>query len=411
MAPRSFNRTAPGRIEVREGGGGLSVVGLPFLLVGLAAVLVGLDVVPLQQYGVRVGASASALLLIGPAFMLVGGALVFGRSWTTLSSADRTIVKQFGLLVPMRTTAHRVDAYTAVMLDFVRGDSDSPDSYPVSLQARAGRNLRLFSSTRYAEARERATAVAELFNLPIEDSSTGRAVRRSAAQADMSLQNRQRIEHARDERIARPALMRSTVTDSHGTVTIVIPNARLHPVWFLFFFVPAIAPVMLVTPFLRFFEQSQTPDVVTWSFVAFLIIVFGVLPVSAGISAFLKSRRGRTTITASNAGVRVDERRLFRTRQTAAYSAADILDIDYAPDQFVSARATAAQVQADRPAMAAPPVGEMTERILRFLRTMTRSGGVTIVTRHGQTTFGQGLDEREVRYLHYLLRQALSPNP
>jgi hypothetical protein len=33
---------------------------------------------------------------------------------------------------------------------------------------------------------------------------------------------------------------------------------------------------------------------------------------------------------------------------------------------------------------------------------------VTITTRQGQTTFAQGLDDREVRYLHYIVRRALA---
>jgi hypothetical protein len=411
MAPRSFNRIAPGRIEVREGGGGLSVFGLPFLIVGIAAGLVGLGVLPMHEYRIAVGTSAAALMLIGLTFTLVGGALVLGRSWTTLSSADRSIVKQIGLLVPMRTTAYRADEYAAVLLEFVRGDSDTSDSYPVSLQAREGSNLRLFSSTQYAEAREQATAVAELFNFQIEDSSTGRAVRRTAAQADMSLQNRQRIEHERDEMVVRPASTRSEVSEGNGGVTIIIPAARAHPALFLFFVIPIAAPVLLVAPFLDFFRQSQTPDTVAWVFLGFLIVAFGLLPVYAGLSAFLQSRRGRTVIAASPAGLRIDERRVWKTRAIAAYSAADILDIDYVPDPFVSTRATAAEGQAQRPTMASPPAGEATERILRFLRTMARSGGVTIVARQGQTTFAQGLDDREARYLHYVVRRALSPEP
>lgn len=410
MPPASFQRPAPGRIEVREGGGCLAIFGLPFLIVGLAASMIGYAGLELQNYAIAPDMSQLGFMVIGSTFTLIGGALVFGRSWIMLSSADRTIVKRVGLLVPMTRRAYRVDNYSLVLLEFVRGDSDTSDSYPVSLKSREGRNLRLFSSNQYAEARERATAVADLFNFQIEDSSTGRPVRRSAAQSDMSLQHRQRIEHERDELVARPAWMRSTVSEGQGTVTIVIPNARVHPALFLVFFLPIVAPVMLVEPFLRFFRQSQTPNVVAWTFVGFLILVFGALPAYAGISALLKSRRGRTTITASPAGVRIDERRMFRTRTLASYSAADILDVDFASDQFASARATAEDVRAQRPTMAAPPVGEATERILRFLRTITRTGGITIVTRRGQTTFAQGLDDREVRYLHYRVRQTLSPS-
>jgi hypothetical protein len=412
MPSPSFQRPAAGRIEVREGGGCLAIFGLPFLLVGMAAAVLGYGGLELQKYPIAPDTSQTALMLIGSTFTLVGGALVFGRSWIRLSSADRTIVKRVGLLVPIITRAYRVEDYTAVLLEFVRGDSDSSDSYPVSLKSRKGRNLRLFSSNQYAEARERASAVADLFNFQIEDSSTGRPVVRSVAQADMSFQSRRRIEPERDELVVRPAVMRSTVSDENGGVTIVIPAARVHPALFLLFAIPIAAPVLLVPPFLRFFRESQTPDVVARLFLGLLIVAFGVLPAYSGLSAFLKSRRGRTTIAASAAGVRIDQRRVWKTRTLAAYSAADILDVDYARDQmFSSARATAGEVQARRPAMTSTPTSDAVERALRFLRTITRSGGVTITTRQGQTTFAQGLDDREVRYLHYIVRNALSPKP
>src|SRR5688500_6015262 len=197
MPPPSFQRPAAGRIEVREGGGCLAIFGLPFLFVGMAAAVLGYGGLELQKYPIAPDTSQTALMLIGSTFTLIGGALVFGRSWIMLSSADRTIVKRVGLLVPMTRRAYRVDNYSLVLLEFVRGDSDTSDSYPVSLKSREGRNLRLFSSNQYAEARERATAVADLFNFQIEDSSTGRPVVRSVAQADMSFQTRRRIEHER----------------------------------------------------------------------------------------------------------------------------------------------------------------------------------------------------------------------
>ena len=354
----------------------MAVFGLPFLGAGIFVTLIGAGVVPLQNFQTAPWFMVPAPLFMGLAFTLVGGALVFGRSWTTLSSADRTVVMQVGLLVPMSTTTYRVDDYNGVILEFIRGDSDSSDQYPVSLKARAGRSLRLFSSTQYADARERATAVAELFHFEIEDSSTGRQVRLSAAQADQSLQHRQRIEHQRDEIVVAPASMRSDVSESNGIVTIVIPAARVHPALYLFFLIPIAVPVLLVEPFFRFFRQSQTPDVVAWIFLGFLVIAFGVLPAHTALHAFLKSRRGRTTITVSTAGVRIEERRIWKTRTLALLAADDILDIDCATPKSAIER-------------------------------LAQVGGVTIKTRQGLTTFAQGLDDREMQYLQYVVRQGL----
>lgn len=408
MPLRSFHQIAPGRLEVREGGGCLAIFGLPFLAAGIFMMLICAGVVRLQGGESAPWFMMPVLLFMGLAFTLVGGTLVFGRSWTTLSSGDRTVVMQMGLLAPMSTKTHRVDDYNGVMVEFIRGDSDSADQYPVSLRARGGQNLRLFSSNNYAVARERATAIAALFDFEIEDSSTGRPIRLSAAQANLSFQHRQRIEHQRDEIIVRPASMRSDVSDSNGVITIVIPAVRVHPALYLFFLIPIAVPVVLFEPFVRFFQQSQTPDVVAWIFLGFLVTLFGVLPAHTALNAFLKSRRGRTTITASTAGVRIEERRVWRTRTLASLAAADILDVDHPSDpMLVSSRDTAAEVQARRPSMASPPVGAGTERALRLLRRLSKTGGVVIKTRQGLTTFAEGLDDREVRYLHYVVRRAL----
>jgi len=389
MPRRSFRQTAPGRLEVREGGGCMAMFGLPFFGAGIFMMLTCAGVIRLQGGDSAPWYMMPALLFMGLAFTLVGGALVFGRSWTTFSSGDRTVVMQRGLLAPMSTRTYRVDDYNGVIVAFVRGDSDSSDQYPVSLRARAGHNLRLFSSTNYADSRERATAIAALFHLEIEDSSTGRPVRLSATQADMSLQHRQRLEQQRDDRIVRPASMRSDVSEANGIATIVIPVTRVHPVLFLFFLVPVAVPVLMVEPFFRFFRQSHTPDVVSRIFLGFLILAFGVLPAYSALSAFLKSRRGRTTITASAAGVRIEQRRVWRTRTLASLAAADIVDVDYVPD----------------PLFASSP--DTTERAVRFLRSLGKTGGVTIKTRQGLTTFAEGLDDQEIRYLHYVVRQAL----
>jgi len=377
----------------------MTLFGVPFLAAGLFLMLAGAGIVPLETG--RPPSMRLGFLAFGLPFVLVGGGLVFGRSWTTLSATDRTVVKQMGLLVPMRSTSYRVDEYNGVLLDFIRGDSDTADQYPVSLRARAGGNLRLFSSTTYSEARQRAAAIAALFHFEIEDSSTAHPVRMTAAEADMSFQHRRRLEHQRDEPIARPASMQSDVRDDGGSVTIVIPARRWHSAAYLFFLLPIAVPVFLVGPFSQFFRQTRTPDVVSLVFLAFLIGAFGLLPAYSAMSAFLKSRRGRTTVTVSSAGVRLDERRVWKTRTLASFPASDILDVDY------SAAGTLAEMQIRRSSMAAPPVGKGTELVLNAMRKLSSNGGVTIKTRQGMTTFGDGLDDSEVRYLHYLVRRTL----
>ena len=152
-------------------------------------------------------------------------------------------------------------------------------------------------------------------------------------------------------------------------------------------------PVLLFDPLSRFFRQTKTPDVVSVVFLGFLVVAFGVLPAYSALSAFLKSRRGRTIVTASPAGVRIEERDISKTRTRATLPAADILDID---DNATAPTAGSAAI----------------EPLLKTLHKLGVGGGVTIKTRQGLTTFAEGLDHDEVRYLHYVVERALIwPNP
>jgi hypothetical protein len=300
----------------------------------------------------------------------------------------------------MSATAHRVDDYTTVVLDFHRGDSDTADQFPVSLRARAGRHLKLFSPTDYGEARERAMAIASLFHFDIEDATTDHPITLPAAQADLSLQHRLRLEHQRPASVSRPPTMRSEISSANGEVRIVIPARPIHPACFLFFLIPAAVPIFLVAPFSRFFRESNTPDVVSWVFLAFLTMAFGVLPVFGGLKLLVGSRLGRTTIGVSGSGIRIDERRLWKTRPAASHAATDIVDIDYST--------SGALLTSLKPHHGPQPVIDPgMERMLTAVSRLAGQTGLTIKTRRGFTTFGEGLPDDEIRYLHFIIRHAI----
>ena len=128
---RPLQLVTPDRLQIREGGGCLSVFGIPFF-----------------------------------------GGLAFGRSWTTIDRAQREVLKQWGLLVPLRRQSIPLEGYTAVTLGFVQGDSDSADTFPLTLKARSGADLPLCSLTQYAKARECARAIAEHLHMQIEVAAT-----------------------------------------------------------------------------------------------------------------------------------------------------------------------------------------------------------------------------------------------
>ena len=74
---------------------------------------------------------------------------------------------------------------------------------------------------------------------------------------------------------------------------------------------------------------------------------------------------------------------------------------------YASARETADEMRRSHSSAMAAPVGPGTEHVLKVLRKLVKGNGITIKTRQGLTTFGEGLDDPETRYLHDVGRRAL----
>jgi hypothetical protein len=200
------------------------------------------------------------------------------------------------------------------------------------------------------------------------------------------------------------------VTSEAGRTRIEIPVTRTHPILIGVLCLPIVVPVVMVAPLSQFFRQSQTPDVVGWIFNGFLVTAFGILPAIAALNAYRRSRRGRTIVTVSTEGIRIEERGAWRTNQVASLPATDILDLDYSTRaSFVdSARRSAEQKVFDAGhSPSAVTVGPRTERILNALSSLAKGRGLTVKTRTGLTTFGQGLADDEIQYLYSVVRRAL----
>ena len=97
-----FRLVAPDRLQIKEGGGCLSVFGLPFLLAGIFVVLIGLRIVPVRNAADVPVWAWPLIVLMGLVFVVVGGGLVLGRRWITLDTTRGTLRRQWGLLVPLR---------------------------------------------------------------------------------------------------------------------------------------------------------------------------------------------------------------------------------------------------------------------------------------------------------------------
>ena len=373
----SYQKMAPGVLQIREGGGVLLLFGLPFLAAGIFLVLAALGVVPSSNADELPAFAWPLIGLMAVACVAVGGALSFGRSWTIVDVNQRRIVKRWSLLLPLREWMYPLGEYTAVTLGFVRGDSDTSDQFPVSLKARAGADVPLCSFTSYAESRACAAAVAQHLLLDLVDASTDHPIRLSPGQADGPLQRRMWRERTPGESVSRPRDARSQVSREAGTVRIVIPRWRMHPVFLAAALIPIVIPLVFVPPLSEFFRQTSTPTGIAWGFLAFIIGGFGVLPAMTLVNAFLQSRRGATIVSVSRQGLRIEERGAWRTRLVTSFAATDIIDVDFSTREstMASARLAAEQQGLPRHRPDRVVVGPRAEWLLGALARLPRAEG------------------------------------
>jgi hypothetical protein len=398
-----LRQVAPDRLEIREGGGCLSVFGVPFLAAGVFVTLIGARIVPVENARDIPLWAWPLIVLMGLVFVAVGGGLVLGRRWTILDAGRGTISKQWGLLVPMRGEAHSLASYDAVIVRFEAGDSDTADGYPILLRAKSGgTDLTLQSSTQYGESREGAAAVAKFLHFPLVDAVTTHESVLAADRADAPFPE-QMPEAAPRGDAARPLRMQSRVRESSRTVEIVLPGPGFN--WRKLVG-PAIcvgALAYLAPEVLRFFRQTHTPEAVQMVFLGFAILIFVVIPLVSVLNAVRSAIRGRTLVTASPEGMVIEERGAWRAQWTRL-PAAEILGLDYgtAEEAFDPARGDAARRDPARRGLA--------PRWIAMMRRLVRSKGITVKSRKGLFTFGAGLPDDEVRYLHTLVARALG-NP
>jgi hypothetical protein len=366
--------------------------------------------VPLQN-AAQVPAWAWPLIfLMGLVFVAVGGGLVLGRRWTTLDTGQGIIRKEWGLLVPLQGEQYALQDYSAVVLRFEAGDSDTADRYSVLLRARADRaDLSLSSTTEYGGSRQQAAAVARFLGLPLVDASTDHESVSSADQVDTTLQERMRAGEDRRQEAARPLRMQSQVRESSRGVEIILPGLGFQRGALIGFAISTGILAYVAPQLLRFFRHTHTPEAVQFFFLGFAVLLFVVIPLTGVINSLVLAKRGRTLVTASAEGITVEERGAWRVK-TTRIPAADILGLDYSTAEaaLTSARRDAERrlTQTGR-TFPSPGRGSAEPRWLSAIRRLVKSRGITVKGRGGLVSFGAGLPDEEVRYLHASVVRAL----
>jgi hypothetical protein len=400
----TLTQTAPDKLEIRSGGGVLSLFGLPFLAAGVFLLCAGLGIVELENSDEIPRWSHALIVLMGLVFAAVGGGLFFGRTWTTIERTRGFLTRRHGLIVPMRVEKHLLCEFDTVVLAFRSGDSDSSDRFPVRFHPKAGgKEYPLCEPAEYATARAYAEQIAGLLGLPIKDATTDNATTLAADEFSAPFQKRARQDDLR--RADHPRTLRSHVEEGADGVTITIPGPRRHPATLLLLAAPAGALWWVTKALFPLFEGSDTPEMVQWIALGF-IALFALFPTVGLVSSIVRPKRAGTSIRASASGIVVEEKKGWKEK-TTTIPAGDILDIDFNTRQGSLRSAYEMAIAQGQVRSRVPRSMQSLPSWFKWIYGIIPSKGITVKSRTGLHVFAAGLPDDEVEYLHSIITRAL----
>ncbi len=396
----------PDVMEKRSGGGCLALFGTPFFLAGLFAVLVGLGIL-----GPR-GGNGLAAGFVGLVFMVVGGVFILGRSGWVVDRREGRIVEWQGLIVPLRRTVHPLSGFTGVRLEG-RHDNKST-TWTVQLSGvEAGREITLERTGDEGQARQTAEALARFLNQPLEEVSQGRRLVREPNHLNESFRDRvRRLGQKTGVFPPQPIPMRTRVEPSpEGGLILTIP-ARANGPRGLRSLVPSLIFAGIAAfVFLPGLLELPAPPVVHLIFAGFIVVFAILLPILRGVLGLVRAAREKTVVTATSAFLRLEESRRGKKR-TVEIPAEELEDLVYLDRQSTLKGVEMPGVKklpefgdTGSPRL---PDGRPVPNILLSIMKLVPTQGITARSDKTALTFGAGLPDAELAYLHALIVRTMT---
>ncbi|PKN37401.1 MAG: hypothetical protein CVU62_10445 [Deltaproteobacteria bacterium HGW-Deltaproteobacteria-2] len=396
-------------LEMRSGGGCISIFGLPFLLVGIFIMQIPLGIIPVQRSGTL---PAIFVVLIGCVFAAVGACLVFGRSGIILDRGRGSIIQWYGLLVPMKRTEYLLESVGQVEINFASGDSKSAATWPVTIASESiAKPISVSQPTSFIEARQVAEELARFLRKPLVDYSTGEKVTHDPEHLDESYRDRvRRTGEAVSSLPPEPPNIRSQVERTGEGLIINIPalaNSRFQyiPVYFSLIFAGGVAWFFL-RPILMF----TMPEFIRNIFLGFFGLFFIAVPVISALRTVYRRKKEFERITVTKTFLRLEALKQGKSI-TMEIPTAELEDL-VAPTTRgamntieVSGMKKVSLGDTGTPRM---PDGRPVPRFLVSLMKMVGSRGITARSDKTFIGFATGLDEAEVTWLFALIRKTIA---
>jgi hypothetical protein len=404
--PAPFRIDGEKRLVFKQGGGCLSVFGLPFLGAGIFLLLIFAGVIPLQNANVIGGWERVGMLFMGIAFTVAGSSLVFGRKLLAIDLPRGIISETWCFFAPVKSNTARLRDFHLVTLRFSEGNSDSPDRYPLALEDKNGKNcFKIFSPAEYGAACNLAHALADYLSFPFEEHVSATTTVYDPHKTEETIQTPPEAPQAAP---ARPATMRSTVKTMKDGLEIFIPYPAFLPI-VVFIVIVMVFIFSNFFPSFRSFKNirfDKTSDVFELIFFGAFFLFF-LFPLLRLFLAFTRRKSFGWTIKVVSGCLTLEEKTPGRPK-LRTFSAAEVLSIDYAgPSSDARLRDIIKPSQGQNPFApgAASSGSSAGNKVLAALAL--RSNHLVLKTQNDIVAFGQGLSREEAVYLCALITQRL----
>ncbi len=406
-----FRQTAPDRLELKKGGGCIGLFGTPFFLAGLFILLISMQIIPVSNANDIPWFGWIFMSFMGLIFTGVGAGLMFGRSWISINKTKHRIWKAWGLLRPMKGEQYDLGNYSGVVLSFIRGDSDTADSFSITLKSDKGKpELDISSSLNYGTALEQAMLLSKFLDFHLEDKTTDHHVKILPDEIEMG-----KTHGSKDEIpdiSPQPALMKCKISETDEGLQISIPGPAFSVFNFIGLLFPLFILLVIVLPLSSFFNNTNTPAFVQYFFLGFIGLFFVLTPLIQTLKSYRLSQSFTTIVNVNNKGITIDNK-LLRTRYSVFIPAEEIIGIDYGTsDSAVSLAMDNSVSEGNRDVKAggvSAPYAPF-PRWMVWLRKLARSKGVFIKSKKDIYAFGAGLPDEEVYHLYTLVVHYLKQN-
>lgn len=364
----------------QTGGGAASLFGLPFFLVGVGVIV--LTFIPQE---VRGGDSLPFYFGIpfGAIFAAVGGAILFGRVELIIDRSDGTVIKNWKLLSKTVYEQHReLKEFDRIRLnsEIRRSKNSSHTVYPIKLEGAGAEAFSISEGRAKDKARSQAESLATFLSLPIHDELSGSVRVRDANSLDQSIREKFQSGAETNEIPNPPARMKSHVDYDGNNLQVQIPPPGFNVGFLIAFAAIAFFELIFIFSFAIPFFSNFKADSPALIFLIIFTFFFLGIPTFILLALLGNTFLANQSVSISNQSLSVSKGWPWKKLAT--------LETSRIEEFVIGAKSRS---QGDRKSIASIGTGKEIQAI---------SDNATL-------SFGSGLSDEELIYLHALAKGIL----